>query len=133
MAKVDKSADSNILYTVLPAVAYLQKRNFVADLPKDFIQLVSIENQYGKLPNDSFMEKGIWLGEYKTESFCIRENKIYFSGNFSRWWIKRIWQKFIEWLIPTTYKIEYIDYENWKSHCRLKHSVIWGIAVVMLF
>ena len=120
MTKVDKSDDSNTLYTVLPAVAYLQKRNFVSDLPEDFIQLVSIENQYGQLPNDSFMEQGRinWLGEYKTESFCIRENKIYFSGNFSRWWIKRMWQKFIERLMPTTYKIKYIDYERWQSHCR---------------
>jgi len=62
----------------LPTEAYLRKRNFVAELPEDFVQIISIENHYGKLPNDSFMEQGRinWLGEYKSESYCIRENKI---------------------------------------------------------
>jgi hypothetical protein len=103
-----------------PAVAFLRKRDFVAELPEDFVQLISIENQYGHLPINSFMEQGRidWIGRYKTEQFTIRENKIYFSGTFSRWWIIRLWQKFIEWLFPITYKMKYIDYERWQSHCR---------------
>ena len=111
---------SNALYQALPAVAYLKRINFRAELPEDFVQLISIENQYGHLLNDSFMEQGRinWLGEYKTDQFSIKENKIYFSGNFSGWWIVRVFQKFEDWLTPAVYKMKYIDSEGWKSHCR---------------
>ncbi|KKN63241.1 hypothetical protein LCGC14_0503590 [marine sediment metagenome] len=51
---------------------------------------------------------GIQIPEREPESFNIRGNKIYFSGNFSRWWIKRIFQKFADWIIPTIYKMKYI-------------------------
>ena len=93
-----------------PITVWLKKVKFICELPKDFVQLVSVENAYGHIPNDSFMEQGRidCLGRYKTESFYIKDNKIYFSGSFNRRWFIRQVQRLIDFLFPKIYKVQYI-------------------------
>ena len=97
-----------------PITAFIKKRNFSAKLPDDFVLLKSITRPDGnKLPNDSFMQyaKIDCFGRFITEQFCIKEDRILFSGNFSRYFIIRLFQKFWEWLFPQEYKIEYFKHK----------------------
>ena len=101
----------NSTNAVLPAVAFVKKRNFSAKLPDDFVVLKSITKPDGNcLPNDPFMCYGEidWMARFKTENFSITEDRILFSGSFSRWCVVRICQKLWEWLFPSVYKLEYL-------------------------
>ena len=98
-------------------VTYLKKRNFQAKLPKDFVEILSIENKYGRLPLDPFMAQAVitGLGIFKTEYFRLGYDKIYFSGNYSNIWIVRMFQKLIELINPSVYRMRYISKSNVKD------------------
>lgn len=97
-------------------VAYLKKRNFQAKLPKDFVEILSIENKYGRLPLDPYMAQAIIFGlSFRTEYFRLGDDKIYFSGNYSNIWIVRLFQKLIELINPTVYRMRYISKSNVKD------------------
>lgn len=95
--------------TMLPAVAFIKKRNFSAELPDDFIMLKSITRADGNflVKDDPLVfDRGWYLN--LTETFMIRMDKIYFSGAISRYWIIRLCQRLWEWLFPSVYKLEYL-------------------------
>ena len=97
------------VYNMLPTVD-VEKINFMAELSQDVFKIISVKrNEFNEL---CFTEPH-WLQQQKyrvpyREHFSIKGNKIYFSGEFSRWWIIRLWQKWKERRNPIKYKIEYL-------------------------
>lgn len=104
--------------------AIVDRVNFMAELPDDFGLIIRVcENNYPEKQLQYFNVKNI-NNPFNNEFYKIKENKIYFSGSFSRCWIIRIWQKWREKRKPVQYKIEYIPKEMYKQ---FKNETIKGL------
>jgi len=93
--------------------AVLEEREFKAELPEDFVKLVSVRrvDTGSYLTRFNMFETTAYFSEStcKTEGFYINGNIIYFSGGFSRWWIIRIFQRFWNEHFPTRYELKYVN------------------------
>lgn len=83
----------------------LTVREFKAELPEDFEQIISVRKMAAGLQwdiTDYFNTPG------RLHRFYIRENIIYFTGEFSKWWIVRIFQKLRSSFFPAHYELKYV-------------------------
>jgi hypothetical protein len=96
-----------------PKCAIVKKRNFWAKLPNDFVILKGVWKNNEQLLREPIENwEMIWCDKFhfKTEQFFIGEDKIFFSGKFSKYWMIRQMQKLWEYFFPEKYKIEYITH-----------------------
>lgn len=137
MSKVETTLSSpHSSNTLLPAVAAMPIRNFYCKLPNDFFQLLSIEllrkpktflrrNKDGarkfvtidcnfKLPFVSEMEQMRWNHSCYADDkmFVLQEDKVIFSGSYSKWLIIKWLQKLKEYVKPEIAVIQYIDFQT---------------------
>lgn len=141
--KTKLDAQGNCIPHLLPAVAVLEIRKFKAKLPDDFAQLVSVEtepsrriflrvdnnkvvgevglkthNTFMYIPTQAEMRYRSMGNRANKKAFCIRENEIFFMGNYSKNVFVRWMQLLKEWIAPQKVILKYIDYERLESHCR---------------
>lgn len=94
------------------AIAIVKRSNYSGRLPSDFYALKSLV----RIDNGKFLVSSRYP-EYhnKYEVFTIRENKLYFSGNYNSNKIIKWFQKIKEHFFPVRYVIEYISTYEAKS------------------
>ena len=88
----------------------LNPKDFTANLPHDYMRLVSIAKESGEMISNS-LPSGILFAEsdpFNQQIFCIQNGQVYFSGSFSRWWVIRIIQKIWDRFFPKKYVMKYI-------------------------
>jgi len=99
-------------------IEILTEKDFKAELPEDFEHLISVKKVASGLQWDNldyFPTPG------KLRRFHIRENIIYFTGSFSKWWVIRIFQETWSYLFPEHYELKYVrvriprDKNAWKK------------------
>lgn len=88
------------------AIRVIKRKNFKAKLPGDLYAVKAIT----RVDNAKILLRTPLptLNDFFCEYFTIREDYVYFSGNYSFKRGVRMWQKLKEYFFPVKYVIEYV-------------------------
>jgi len=101
-------------YLSLMASTTITVRNFISEVPEDFMCLVSIQRNDKYLTHFKYWEATAYFGLSQgggSQHCYVQEGKIYFNGSYSRWWVIKQLEIIWDYFFPKKYEMEYI----WKK------------------